>query len=225
MHKFKNLQLAHEMVEENYVIVKRKDIEVWKQRGFQKVRRYPIFRYIPKISEVIMLGRPRTIQEFTISNIVGGRIVDICTCEGTYGMGGQGFFGITFEKEEVKYILTYCIWAAGEHVLLNNRVLECHSDFSELYKPWIGEGERWQRDQNNLKELLRDAVINKVDLEDHSLRIQMVSKDGVEHYLFTEKQSDAFPPQGGTGKRRLSYKEGCMGDYWLVTYAPSVLVV
>lgn len=225
MHKLKNLKLAHEMVKENYVIVKRKDMKVWKQRGFKRVRRYPIFHYFPKISEVIMLGRPRTMQEFAIENFVGGRIVDICTCEGTYGMGGPGFFGITFEKEEVEYILTYCIWAAGEHILLNDRVLECHPSFANVYKPWLGVGERWQKDQNYLKELITGTVISKVDLEEHSLQIELNSEEGVVHHLFTEKQSNAFPPQGGTGKKRLSYGEGCMGDYWLVTYAPSVLVV
>ena len=45
------------------------------------------------------------------------------------------------------------------------------------------------------------------------------------HYIKSYKCSDQFPEQGGAGKKRNSFEDGKMSDYWLVTYDETHLKV
>ena len=64
------------LVKENFAIVKLKDIKLWRKRGFKWILYYPIFLYIPKPTEVIMLGKPQKIEEFGLEKFKGAKIVD-----------------------------------------------------------------------------------------------------------------------------------------------------
>ncbi|MBQ7776441.1 MAG: hypothetical protein IJ379_11040 [Lachnospiraceae bacterium] len=221
-HKYLNLGMG--LIEENFVIVKKKDRKLWEERGFEKIGKYPVFGYLPKPTEMIMLGKPLTIKQFGIENIKGSRILDICTCLGTYGMGGPGFVGIKLEGEFGVRWLVYCIWAAGEHILLDDRVLECHPKYADRYKPWI-DFDNEKESIEELMQFLRGATIQDISLAEDELHIVLTQKAGDEHFIHTQKLSNKFPEQGGTGKKRNSYDKGVMEDYWLVIYDTTELMV
>ena len=94
-HPFLNLNMG--LVKENFVIAKKDDKNFWEARGFKKIRKYPIFRYKPNSSEIIMLGVPLSIEAFGNEVLKNSHIVDVCTYCGTYGMGGPGFFGLKLQ--------------------------------------------------------------------------------------------------------------------------------
>lgn len=220
-HNFLNLDMG--LVEENFVIVDRKDKKLWEERGFKRIWRYPIFHYTPNFRQVIMLGRPDTINEFGTDRLKGAVITDICRFLGTYGMGGPGFFGFKLEGAFETRWLVFCIWSAGEHILLDDRVLECYPSFNSIYHPWIKNGIK--NPEQPLRELLIGSVIDSVELEDNSIAVSLTDKNGGKHTLNSFDQSDKFPEQGGTKKKRHSYTKGVMSDYWLVIYDRTELSV
>lgn len=220
-HKYLNLSIG--LVKENYVVVKRKDKSLWKTRGFKSIHKYPIFHYKPNHSEVIMLGKPTDIMQFGTNNFQSNSILDVSTCCGTYGMGGPGFFGMKLKGNYGTRWLTYCIWNAGEHILFDDRVLECHPDISEKYNPWITED--YLNSTNSLKNLLCEMKIEEVILSDESIRINLIDSSSKSHYLESYKYSEKYPEQVGTGKKRNSYNDGVMKNYWLVTFDASHLMV
>ncbi|MBE6876409.1 MAG: hypothetical protein E7496_06760 [Ruminococcus sp.] len=219
------LELNMGLVEENFTVIKKKDMKLWEERGFKKIWKYPIFHYRQKFSEVIMLGKPLTISEFGTEKLIGSKILDYNLYFGTYGMGGAGFFGLKLEGAFGIRWLVYCIWSAGEHILLDNRIIECHPDFLEKYHPWIIWGnnrhEEYEKTCQELKKALSGLEILNVDLQEHALKFQLSGN----HILETYQKSDKFPEQGGTRKKRLSYKTGTMSDCWLVIYDETNLTV
>lgn len=221
-HKFLNLNLG--IVKENFVIVKKENQLLWEDRGFKKIRRYPIFHYKPNFSELIMLGVPLNIEQFGTEKFNNSHILDVCTCCGTYGMGSPGFFGLKLQGDYGIRWLTYCIWAAGEHILFDEGILECHPNYSEQYKPLISFDD-YSNSLNALKEQLTDMIIKKITVSKDTFEIQLVDSKSEPHFIQSYKHSEKFPEQGGTGKKRNSFKIGEMKDYLLVTYDETQLKV
>lgn len=226
-HKYLNLNMG--LVNENFVIAKRSERNQWEARGFKRIRRYPIFHYRPRFTEVIMLGKPLTLGAFGVEKLKNSQIVDFSPHLGTYGMGGPGFAGFKMEGVFGTRWLVYCIWSAGEHILLDDTVLECFSDFADIYKPWLRYGDdgfnSWQNSLNNLKTFLTGQIILDIQLSEDDLTILLQGQDSITHTICTHKMSDKFPEQGGTGKKGNSYDSGCMEEYWLVIYDGTELSV
>ena len=221
-HKFLDLNLGQ--VKENFVIVKKENKKVWEDRGFKRIRKYPIFHYKPNPYEIIMLGVPLNIEEFGKDNFSGSNILDVCTCCGTYGMGGPGFFGIKLQGDYGTRWLTYCIWSAGEHVLFDDRILECHDNYEKQYNPLISFDD-YSNSLKALKETLSDMTIQKIHVSKDFFEIELIDSKSETHLIQSYKFSDKVPEQGGTGKKRNSYETGEMKDYLLVTYEETHLKV
>lgn len=221
-HKYLNLNMG--LVKENFVIADIHEMDVWKARGFEKIRKYPIFHYTPDPMHVIMLGKPLTIDQFGLETLKNSRIVDFCHHLGTYGMGGPGFVGLKIQGDSGDRWLVYCVWNAGQYILLDNRVLECHPKFSEDYNPWIGFDHQ-EKSITAIKKLLDQAVIQNISLSHEALTITLTDAKSNIHVIETRKTSDQFPPLGGTGKKSDAYADGAMRDYWLVIYDGTHLAV
>lgn len=221
-HKFLNLNLG--LVKENFVILKKENKKIWEDRGFKKIRKYPIFHYKPNSAEIIMLGVPLNIEQFGAEKFNDSQILDVCTCCGTYGMGGPGFFGLKLQGNYGTRWLTYCIWAAGEHILFDDRILECHPNHSEQYKPLISFDD-YSNSLNVLKERLRNMIIKEILITDEAFEIRLVDNKYETHTIQSYKFSDKFPEQGGTEQKRNSFESGEMKDYLLVTYDETHLMV
>ena len=221
-HKFLNLNLG--LVKENFAIVKKENENIWKNRGFKKIRKYPIFRYKPNPAEIIMLGVPLNIEEFGCKALQDSKIIDVCTQCGTYGMGGPGFFGLKLQGEYGIRWLTYCIWRAGEHILFDDDILECHPSYEKKYNPLI-TFENYSATLAKFKELLSDMTIKEVVLRKESIEILLIDSCETVHSIKSYKFSDKFPEEGGTAKKRASFKTGHIKDYWLLTYDETYLKV
>ena len=214
-HPYLNLDIG--LIKEYFTVVKRADKKVWEERGFKKIHKYPIFRYAPKPFEIIMLGIPSKVEAFGIEALKSSRIIDVSTCCGTYGMGGPGFFGLKLHGEYGIRWLNYCIWCAGEHILYDDRVLECHPDFADKYDPVISYDD-YSNTLVNFRNLLSDMMIKEIVLLKESIEIILIDSHNTIHSIKSFKYSDKFPEQGGTRKKRNSYESGEMKDYWFVTY-------
>ena len=221
-HPYLNLNIG--LVKENFVIAKKEDKKLWKSRGFKTIRKYPIFRYKPNFSEIIMLGVPQSVEKFDREKFKKSRIVDVCTCSGTYGMGGPGFFGLKLQGEYGTLWLTYCIWSAGEHILFDDKVLECHPCYADKYAPLLVFDD-YSSSLLRLKEILSDMTIKEVALSDEMIEITLVDSLNQSHYMKSYKCSDKVPEQGGTSKKRNSFEDGKMSDYWLVTHDKTYLKI
>ncbi|MBR2900905.1 MAG: hypothetical protein IKC39_01535 [Clostridia bacterium] len=221
-HEFLNLNLG--LVKENFAIVKKENRKIWEDRGFSEITEYPIFHYKPNSSEIVMLGVPLNIEQFGADKFNDSQILDVCTCCGTYGMGGPGFFGLKLQGNYGTRWLTYCIWAAGEHILFDDRILECHPNYSEQYKPLISF-ENHSRSLNVLKELLTNMTVKEFIVTNDSFEIRLVDSEYEPHIIQSYKFSAKFPEQGGTGKKRNSFETGEMKDYLLVTFDDTYLMV
>lgn len=221
-HPFLNLNIG--LVKENFTVIKSSDKLFWEQRGFKKIDEYPIFRYKPNPSEFIMLGVPLNIEEFGLETLKNSKVVEICTCRGTYGMGGPGFFGIKLQGEYGIRWLTYCIWCAGEHILFDGNVIQCHPKYEKKYTPIITINDYSNR-MNKFNEFLSDMTIKDVVVLKESIEILLVDSCEMIHTIKSYKYSDKFPEEGGTGKKSNSFDTGEMKDYWLVTYDKTYLKV
>lgn len=221
-HKYLDLNLG--IVKENFVVVNRKDIKLWKNRGFERIKRYPIFLYRPKLSEVVMLSKPLNINQFGIDSLKNSKIVDICTYLGTYGMGGPGFVGFKLQGYFGIRWLVYCIWSAGESILVDNRIMQCHPKYNEKYHPYI-DIQKGESSLKDFKELINGWQIKDLILDDTNITITLLDNLKHEHTIFTAQFCNKFPEQGGTGKKRKSFENGKMSDYWLVIYDGSHLSV
>ena len=217
MFKHPFIDLKKGIVRENFAIVKKSDKKLWKSRGFKRIRNYKIFRYKPNAYEIIMLGIPLNIIEFGLEWLKGNRIADVCVCCGTYGMGSPGFFGLKLCGKQGTRWLTYCIWFAGEHILFDDNILECHPKYENKYAPLITIN-NYSNDLEKFKETLSDMIIQEVILSKASIEIKLIDSKKTMHSIKSYKYSDKFPEQGGTGKKRNSFETGEMKDYWLVTY-------
>ncbi len=221
-HKFMRLNLG--LVSENFVIAKKRDRKIWEDRGFEKIRKYPVFHYKPNSGEIIMLGVPLNIEQFGAEKFSGSRVADVCTYCGTYGMGGPGFFGLKLQGDYGTRWLTYCIWSAGEHILFDDVVLECHPKFSEQYKPVISFDD-YENSLGVLKARLTEMVIHEILVSKDAFEIKLTDSESETHFIQSYKFSDKFPEQGGTDKKRNSFETGEMKDYLLVTYDDTHLMV
>ena len=50
-------------------------------------------------------------------------------------------------------------------------------------------------------------------------------KENFKHKIYTSQFCDKFPEQAETGKKKKSFKDGTMQDYWLVVYDSTYLSV
>ena len=218
------LNLNMGIVKENFIIIKRKNKEIWKDRGFYAKRSYPIFRNKLKSSETIMLGKPLNISQFGLINLKKSKIIDISINFGTYGMGGPGFVGFKIEGYFGCRWLVYCIWSAGEHLLLNDRVFSCNIAFARKYDPWIDP----ISPEESFEEMRNDLIgmsIYYIELGEKNIYITLIDENYNVCSIKSYKESDDFPEQGGTGKKRKSFENGKMEDYWLVIYDGTDLMV
>lgn len=221
-HQFLNLNIG--LVKENFAVVKKSVKNLWEARGFKEIRKYPIWGYKPNPSEIIMLGVPSNIEDFGSETLKNSTIIDVCTCCGTYGMGGPGFFGIKLHGEYGTRWLTYCIWSASEHILFDGTVLECHPNYEKKYAPLLSF-DNYSNDLQKFRELLSNMIIREIVVLKESIEIILVDSHEILHSIKSYKCSDKFPEQGGTGMKRNSFETGEMKDYWLVTYDETHLAI
>jgi hypothetical protein len=75
-------------------------------------------------------------ERLTADRIVGRAVDEICTCAGTYGMGGPGFLGLRLGDKW----LIIAIWGAASWAQFDGRIVQdVFWDTNEWPRPWITE--------------------------------------------------------------------------------------
>jgi hypothetical protein len=215
--KLWNLQMG--LVEANFAVIDNAEKPTWIERGFTECREFPIFLNELDEDKTVMLGVPRTIDEFGTDELLNARILDVSTHLGTYGMGGPGFFGILCEARPDPVWLNVALWGAESYVLLDGRVIGCHSDYYPQYHPWT------EKSHDELFRVFKNAVITAIDLTVRDCALRFVSADRMKHECVICRFSDKLPPQGNGEPRKPAFEDGKMSDYLLVTYVDTVLQV
>lgn len=206
-------------VEANFVIIKKHEKTLWVERGFEEQREYPIFLYELEDDETVMLGVPETINDFGVSSFVGSKVLEVSNCLGTYGMGGPGFFGLLCDTIQGNFWLTFTVWYSGEYIMMDGRVMKCHSVYNGQYTPWICKTD------HELNSILSQAMISDIDLSDSECKMSLRFIDGTDHKIVIYRYSEKLPPMGNGNSRKPAFEEGSLSDYLLVTYENTVLQV
>lgn len=218
--KNRNLEdLEMGLVEANFICIDKNQKSLWEERGFEEQRDFPIFLSQLEDNETVMLGIPKTIIEFGLNNLIYAKVLEASTCLGTYGMGGPGFFGLLCDTKKGPFWLTLAIWCSGQYVMMDGRVIECHSDYSRQYNPWLN------KEDDNLNSILAGSVINNINLSADECKIGLTFIDNSDHEIVIYRFSTHLPPMGNGSPRKPAFETGSLPDYLLVTYEGTVLQV
>ncbi|HEU5346307.1 MAG TPA: hypothetical protein VFU60_18300 [Ktedonobacterales bacterium] len=218
------------------MIVAKSALPSWLARGWIELpyRRLP-FQRRPRKSETIIARRPHTLAERGASSLIGAHVEGFSSHLGTYGMGGPGFFGLLLaprgEVEEREYLVAV-VWGAGEYLLLDRRVIECHPDYYASYHPWIrdeprGGGAKEGEEEggaNELEAVLVGATVSAAAIEDDRLRISLVQGE-IEHVLEFVKQDPRQPPLSHGQPRKAAFTAGSIADYIVFQPEQATLLV
>ena len=127
-------------------------------------------------------------QLLTAERVLGRVVSRICTCVGTYGMGGPGFFGLRFGEEW----LVIAIWGASSWIQVDGRIVEdVFWEKNDAPRPWI------TAERDELTTSLIGQSVSSYDIGQYSLRI-CIGK----HTLSICESSDARPVHEGNKSPR-----------------------
>lgn len=223
-HPYEKLNMG--IIEQYSMIIKKSELEHWLKEGWVESPDFVDFLYEPEEGETVVLGKPKTIVEVGPESIVGNKIIKYSGCLGSYGMGGPGFFGLLLENSDGKreYII-YAVWASGEYILMDGRVIEAHADYNEQFHPWVSqwanEGvENW----DDLSTAIEGAVIESVELLDNKFCI-IIRKDNASYKMEFFRNDDRLPPNGSGESRKDAFDKGIIGDYIVFQIEGAVLHV
>lgn len=227
-NRLMNLNIG--IVKENFAIVPNEDVSKWQSRGFEVVKKYPIYRYIPNKKEKIMLGIPVTISQFGIERLYHSTIVGVSTCDGTYGMGGPGFFKLRLKTQSDGIMnLSFCMWFAGSSILLDDRIIESHPDYYEIYNPYIQFSEEdetlYSKTTEEFNKILLGCRIERITLLEEECTLHLIDTKQTVHTTWTTRYSEKFPPKKGTGRRMNAFEASSINDIILISHDGSYLVV
>jgi hypothetical protein len=83
----------------------------------------------------------------------------------------------------------------------------------------------WQNSYENFRKFIHGWCITNISLTDTTLEISAVDENSLKHTIYTAQFCEKFPEMGGTGKKRKSFEDGKMSDYWLIIYDGTELAV
>jgi hypothetical protein len=130
-------------------------------------------------------------------HVVGRTVVEYSTMVGTYGMGGPGFFGLSFGDEW----LVVAVWGAASWMIAENRFILDYRHLEHARpEPWIVEPDL---EHNSLATRIIRNTISGIHVDAKSLRIEFV--DGF--CLEIDPDPSKRPEWEGTGQLKLFAEE------------------
>jgi hypothetical protein len=224
-HPFHKLNMG--LVKEYSMIIPISELGDWTNQGWIEDKKFSDFHYEATKDETIVLNKPKSIKEIDISELVGCRIIEFCSWLGTYGMGGPGFFGLLINlKSGVQEYLVYTVWASGQYILLDNRVIECHLRYNKTHRPWISSwgGESVEEQWDDLTDIIVGSIITQAKLFDCEFILE-ITKNNIKYNIVYYKNNPQLPPLGNGEVRKDAFVTGNIGDYILFNNKNAVLHV
>lgn len=122
--------------------------------------------------------------------------------------------------------LTYAVWASGQYITMDGRVLECHLRYNDTHRPWIsnwaGEGDEQQWDE--LTDVVVGSTITHASLSD-SVLVLHLAKDEQNHRMIFYRNHDALLPLGNSTLSKDAFTEEAIGEYLVFNREHAVLYV
>ena len=149
---------------------------------------------------------PPTLKKTGITRILNRRVLDVCECLGSYGMGGPGFFGIKLEKSK-KYPeewLVLRLWGADNWLHFNGQIIDCHPEQKKDFKPYGAD---------NVKIILLANTIKSAVVKVKSC----IFKFGNGHVLELKYNPKTRPVYAGNGKPRALCRGDDLNNAWVLT--------
>lgn len=227
MKKHDYLKLKIGVIEQYSMIIKKKDMPHWRNLGWLEFSEIWLPEWDEeadmlygemKKSETLVFNRPTMVKDIAKQEIIGHKIIEVSTHLGTYGMGGPWFFGLLLDNEE---FLTYAVWSAGNYVIINDRVVECHPKLYNKTKPWLsnfGNGQTWD-DLTNY--ICGSIIVNYVFTQDNFTLTLQKGKETIE---VTFVKNDHRIPRK-VWRKRNAYKKWVIADYILLQHQDWTLIV
>lgn len=219
-------ELKKGLIEKYSMIIPVAEKEAWEAKGWTEESTFRDFHYEAEEGEAMMTARPQTMTETDTDSLLGSRVIGFSTHLGTYGMGGPGFFGLLLEKDGDRQYLVYAVWASGQYILLDGRVIECHLNYNKSHRPWISSwaGEPEEEQWDELTPKVTGSRITAVRLTDDELQLEL-TQGNVQHQFVFHRYHPDLPPLGSGGPRKPAFEDGVIGDYIVLSEEDAVLHV
>lgn len=229
-HPYMNLGIG--IIQRYALKIPKEELNIWLASGWIEDSSFYDIHYAPKPDETIVFGKPQTLAETDINNLVGRKIVGYDSGYGSYGMGGPGFLGFTLSVDPDiaqintnRDVLVYAVWGAGQYTLIDNRVFTCSPLFYSEFHPWLSEFANidistW----DDLAPILLDGQIVGIDLDNDKCVIS-VSNGGKEHIIEFLKNDPRLPPQGNREPRRDAFASKPISQYLVIQKEKAVLYI
>lgn len=214
------------LIEKYSMIIPAAEREAWEAKGWTEESTFRDFHYEAEEGEAMMTARPQTMTEMDKDALLGSRVEGYSTHLGTYGMGGPGFFGLLLEKEGVRQYLVYAVWASGQYILLDGRVIECHLRHNQSHRPWISSwaGEPDEEQWDELTAKVTGSQVTAVHLTGDQLQLEL-TQGNVQHQFVFHRYHTDLPPMGNGQPRKPAFEDGVIGDYIVLSEEHAVLHV
>lgn len=214
------------LIKEYSMIVPEEELAEWTNKGWVEDKSFTDFHYYAEAGETMLLGTPETLLDIELDSLIGKTILDFSSHLGSYGMGGPGFFGLLMERDGAREYLVYAVWASGQYMTIDNRVIECHINYNEAYHPWISQwpGENDENQWDDLSGILKGSVITGVLLTEDEFRIGITS-NAADHSIIFHRYKDTLPPHGNGEPRKPAFEEGVIGTFIVFSQENAVLHV
>lgn len=225
-HRFLNLKIG--AIEQYAMIVKKAELSSWKDKGWKTYSEiglpkgdedaFMLYGEFDKEIEMLIFNEPVSLKKTNKNKIIGRKITGFSTHLGTYGMGGAGFFGLLLDTLEY---LTYCVWGAGNYVIVNDKVVKCNPELYSKIKPLtsnFGEELTW----DDLTDLINESKILSYNVSEDSFKL-IVEKEAHRIQIEFVKNDKRLPRK--VGRKKNAYKKGVVSDFILFQHEKATLIV
>lgn len=146
---------------------------------------------------------------------LGRRVLEWSANQGTYGMGGPGFFGLLLEStpDYPEEWFTLTLWGATDWLLVDDRWLSAHPRYYEIQKPLTGNfgpDQTW----DEFTALATNSIVEKSQV--HPTHFSFVlRKNGDQTRIDLPEDTERLPKLGGVDQAREWNPEEETQDAWV----------
>ncbi len=184
---------------------------------------------------------PKTLRELGLERVLDRQITGWRIADGSYGMGGPGFFALEFSANASfpaeRLVLT--LWGAADWLLLDGRCINAHPNQWFKHRPRFSNYGHWAkipefrrfgvRNWDSVTPALVRSVVSKVVLDDRCSVFELKAEQHGEgdrfdtHLLELPSEPDKLSLHEGSQEPRVLHPDCSLWDAWIVTNQPLLL--
>lgn len=185
---------------------------MWWRLNVESAWRYMVSTIVQAYEDSRKCVKACTLRALGTSVVTGRKVLAWSSHQGTYGMGGPGFFQLTLASRDRQKTenLVLCLWGACEWLLLNGRWMEAHPRYYEIQRPLFSNffGEEWD---------LVTRHLSDVDLDTFDLQEQRCCLSFTNGLVLELPDDKSLLPLNGDGSTREFASDDSLWDAWVLT--------